>query len=153
MFSPSSTLIGRTLCFPIYFYQEGILLDLTANNKKKVDNLKIEWNRLWRERRDDKVRAEGIAVNDYNQLFIDQGTIIRATRDFKSLSFKEILEQNGIADADRYIPPDPCVGGWTKFIKDNLNKRELIPKAHKNKNSKTTKQQSKQGGKGWLHAE
>ncbi|MGD0994167.1 MAG: hypothetical protein ABR909_01420 [Candidatus Bathyarchaeia archaeon] len=53
---------------------------MLLNQKELVAELRIEWEKLWRERRDDKVRAEGIAVNNYNQLFIDQGTIIHATR-------------------------------------------------------------------------
>ena len=66
---------------------------MSLDQKELIDELKIQWKRLWRERIDDKVRAEGIAVDDYNQLFIDKGTIIHATRDFKALNFKEILEQ------------------------------------------------------------
>ena len=67
---------------------------MALNQKEFVDELKIEWKKLWSERLDDKVRAEGIAVNDYSSLFIDKGTIIHATRDFKVLNFKEILANN-----------------------------------------------------------
>ena len=55
-----------------------------------------------------------------SDLFIDKGTVIHATRDFKSLNFKEILEEHEIQNAERYIPPDPHVGGWNKFVKDNI---------------------------------
>ena len=124
---------------------------MPANNKTLVDELKIEWNRLWRERRDDKIRAEGIAVNNYSQLFIDQGTIIRATRDFQSLNFRDILQQHEIRDFDRYTPPDPYIGGWTKFIKDNVSKPKGEKKAEKPKEKKNINHQSKQGSRGWLH--
>jgi hypothetical protein len=85
-----------------------------------VEELKVEWKKLWRERRDDKVRAEGIAVTDYSQLFVDKGTIIHATRAYKALNFKEILEQHQVEDAERYVPPDRFVGGWNKFVKSNI---------------------------------
>jgi len=62
--------------------------------KEFVEELKVEWKRLWSERLDDKMRAEGIAVNNYGSLFIDKGTVIHATRDFKALNFKEILERH-----------------------------------------------------------
>jgi hypothetical protein len=92
--------------------------------KELVEELKNQWKMLWQERLDDKVRAEGIAVNDYSSLFVDKGTVIHATRDFKALSFTEILEQNQIVNADRFIPPNPQVGGWTKFIKTSIPKQQ-----------------------------
>jgi hypothetical protein len=126
---------------------------MTLKQKEFVDELKVEWKRLWTERLDDKVRAEGIAVDDYSSLFIDKGTIIHATRDFKVLNFKDILEQHEVENAERYIPPNPSVGGWNKFVKDNIKKQpskrkityELIVKEKKDK------QQQKKNGRGWLH--
>ena len=96
---------------------------MTLKQKEFVDELKVEWKRLWTERVDDRVRAEGIAVDDYSSLFIDKGTIIHATRDFKVLNFKDILEQHEVENAERYIPPNPSVGGWNKFVKDNIKKQ------------------------------
>ena len=126
---------------------------MSLNQKEFVEELKIEWKRLWRERFDDKVRAEGIAVNDYDQLFIDKGTIIHATRDFKALNFKEILEEHEVLNAERYIPPDPHVGGWTKFVKTNITSQKLQRKrlAQLPFEEKTEKQQLKKNGRGWLH--
>ena len=126
---------------------------MSLNQKEFVEELKIEWKRLWRERFDDKVRAEGIALNDYNQLFIDKGTIIHATRDFKALNFKEILEEHEILNAERYIPPDPHVGGWTKFVKTNITSQKLERKRSAQLPSEETKekQQLKKNGRGWLH--
>jgi hypothetical protein len=125
---------------------------MTTNQKEIVEELKTEWKRLWRERLDDKVRAEGIAVNDYKDLFIDKGTIIHATRDFKALSFKEILEENQILNADRYIAPAPHIGGWTKFVKDNItNQRSQRRKLAEPLLEEKEKTQSKKNGRGWLH--
>jgi hypothetical protein len=127
---------------------------MSLNQKEMVEELKIQWKRLWRERIDDKVRAEGIAVNDYSDLFIDKGTVIHATRDFKNLNFKDILEEHEIQNAERYIPPDPHVGGWNKFVKDNITnypaKRKRVVEAPSDERKE--KQQLKQNGRGWLHA-
>jgi hypothetical protein len=126
---------------------------MDLNQKELVDELKIEWKKLWRERVDDKVRAEGIAVNDYSSLFIDKGTIIHATRDFKALNFKEILEQHEISNTERHIPPDPQVGGWTKFVKNNVtnqqSKRKKLSELYYEEKKK--KQQLMKNGRGWLH--
>ena len=129
------------------------MLVKSVSQKEFVEELKIEWKRLWHERFDDKVRAEGIAVNDYDQLFIDKGTIIHATRDFKALNFKEILEEHEVLNAERYIPPDPHVGGWTKFVKTNITSKKLQSKrlAQLPVEEKTEKQQLKKNGRGWLH--
>jgi hypothetical protein len=126
---------------------------MVANQKELVEELKVEWKKLWRERLDDKVRAEGVAITDYSSLFVDKGTIIHATRDFKALNFKEILEQHEIVDAERYVPPDRFVGGWTKFVKSNIATKAVVPKkrAEKYTSDKKVKQQPKKGGRGWLH--
>jgi hypothetical protein len=118
--------------------------------KKKIDELRITWKRLWQERRDDKIRAEGIAVNDYDQLFIDQGTVIRATRDFKSISFKEVLIQHNISVIDQQTTLNPKVGGWGKFIRDNFSKPTAF--GNEKKSKKKITQQSKHRSRGWLHA-
>jgi len=125
-----------------------------VTDQKVVEELKIEWKRLWRERLDDKVRAEGVAIDDYNSLFIDKGTIIHATRDFKALNFKDILDQHKVANPEKYIPPDPQIGGWNKFVKDKITKK---PSNKTNRSAelyfpeKKEKQQLKKQGRGWLH--
>jgi hypothetical protein len=121
--------------------------------KEFVDELKVEWKKLWSERVDDKVRAEGIAIDDYSSLFIDKGTVIHATRDFKALNFKDILEQHEVSNTERYIPPNQHVGGWGKFVKDNITNQK--PKKKKSTESciegQAEKQRSRKNGRGWLH--
>ncbi len=124
---------------------------MLLKQKEMVDELKVEWKRLWQERVDDKIRAEGVAVADYTALFIDKGTVIHATRDFKVLNFKDILEQHEIQNAERYIAPDPKVGGWNKFVKDNIKN---LPKASRRNGSteeQKARQSPKKGERGWLH--
>jgi hypothetical protein len=126
---------------------------MSLTTKEMVEELKVQWRMLWQERVDDKIRAEGIAAADYCDLFVEKGTIIHATRNYKALNFKEILEQHQIVNADRFIPPSPQVGGWTKFIKTNIT--SLQPRRRKRASlycaDKKEKQQPKKGGRGWLH--
>lgn len=128
-------------------------ISVTVAQKEFVDSLKIQWKKLWAERFDDRVKAEGIAVTDYSSLFVEQGTIIHATRDFKALDFKDILTQHKVENSERYIQPPPHVGGWNKFIKTEITPK----KPQKKKRAKTytpqkkQAQQPKKGGRGWLH--
>ena len=127
---------------------------MALSNKEKVEELRLRWKKLWKERFDDKVRAEGVATTEYNDLFVEQGTIIHATRSFKTLNSKEILEQHQIENIDRFIPPDPQIGGWTKFIKTNVtnqSQRKYRRAQLYCDRNKPEKQQIKKGGRGWLH--
>jgi hypothetical protein len=127
---------------------------MSLSQKETVESLKVEWRKLWKERVDDRVRAEGIAMADYCDLFVEKGTIIHATRDFKALNFKEILEKHQITRVDRFVSPDPHIGGWNRFIKVNIrNQRSSKHRlAELNYYEKTReKQQPKKGGRGWLH--
>lgn len=128
-------------------------LDRIKLQKELVEKLKGEWKLLWSERFDDRVRAEGISVGDYASLHVERGTIIHATRDFKALNFKEILDQNTTEHFERYLTPDVNVGGWSKFVKTKITnpmpkKMCQMPCAPK----KRLVQQPKKGGRGWLHA-
>ena len=118
-----------------------------------MEEIRVQWKSLWQERYDDKVRAEGIAINDYAKLFVDKGTIIHATRSFKALSFREILEQNQVENSERLVPPSPLLRGWGKFIKTNIiiNKTERHKRARLYVEPVKEKQQPKKGGRGWLH--
>jgi hypothetical protein len=125
------------------------------NWKELVDELKIEWKTMWRERIDDRIRAEGIANKDYLKLFVERGLVIVATKDYKPLSFREILQRYIPPEVgERVIPPHPSVGGWRKFIKDYVNKPKQFTKRGRPVPQQTKhrgKQQLKKGGRGWLH--
>jgi hypothetical protein len=123
--------------------------------KRLISELRAQWKLLWDERFDDKIRAEGVSINDYKLLHVDQGTIIQATKNFKAPDFKDILKNNMVANPERYIQPNVNIGGWNKFIKTEMknckpgsknssNLPEKIPKKIQN-------QQTKKGGRGWLH--
>jgi hypothetical protein len=122
--------------------------------KEMIQDLKVQWKRLWHERVNDHWIAEGIANQTYPSLFVDKGTVIRATRDFKALSFREILELHQVPNLARYIQPDPATGGWTKFVKTHITvdrKRRIPSRVSVELRIKVKKGQLKKGGRGWLH--
>jgi len=122
--------------------------------RELVQELKQRWSNLWRHRIDDKVRAEGIASKDYDLLFVDRGTVIVATKDYKPPNFRQILEQHAEDKLpDRVVALNPSVGGWRKFIRDVISKQERLTKSGRPipPKPKKERQQPKKGGKGWLH--
>jgi len=125
--------------------------------KKLVEALKAQWKLMWSERFDDKLAAEGVSANDYDILQVERGLIIHATRNFKALSFKDILQQKMVENPERFIPPNVHVGGWNKFIKTEIATNRTQRKKHSTSDTseksagKQTAQQSKKGGRGWLH--
>ena len=125
----------------------------TTEKKQFIDEFKNEWKSMWRNRLDDKVRAEGIADKDYSLLSVDRGTVIIATRKFKLLDFREILEQHDLSSVGQIVPPDPSVGGWGRFVKTALIRHDI--KRHRrqvpSKVDRDVGQQLKKGGRGWLH--
>lgn len=124
----------------------------TSGLKEFVDELRVQWKLLWRDRIDDKIRAEGIANQDYSELFVERGTVIIATRDYKPPEFVEILRQHGLSDAGGLVPPNPAIGGWGKFMRSVLSKRKGLTRRQASKKLDREKdQQLKKGGRGWLH--
>jgi hypothetical protein len=118
-----------------------------------VEELRTQWKLMWRERIDDKVRAEGISDKDYSQLFVERGTVIMATRKFKPLDFYEILQQYRESLGGEVVPPNPSIGGWGKFVRNNLNKPQHSTRRRRTapKPVKKERQQLKKCGRGWLH--
>ena len=120
-----------------------------------VEDIKAEWSLLWRNRIDDKVKAEGIAKQDYLLLFVDQGTVIVATKDFKPLNLKEILHSHAIQNGERFDSPSPMVGGYGRFARTVLNKqkrvREWKATESRGRGKQKKMQPQKKGGRGWLH--
>lgn len=118
-----------------------------------VTEVKAQWKRLWRERIDDPVLAEGVASMDFDKLFVERGTVVLATRSFKLITLREILEQHKVANAERHIPPSRHVGGWGKFAHTHLPRYESERRRQGFAVSEDMgkKQQLKKGGRGWLH--
>jgi hypothetical protein len=113
--------------------------------------LKADWANLWKTKHEDEIKAEGISVEDFEMLFVDRGEIIHATRDYKPLSFREILEKHvGSEDASR-VDIDPNVGGWRKFAKQNFPARRRQSKRERPKVKVDLSQHQRKAGKGWLN--
>jgi hypothetical protein len=121
--------------------------------KKLIEELKAQWKLMWSERFDDRVRAEGVSVDDYAILDVEKGTIIHATKDFKILTLKQILEKHKIENPQRYIQPDVNVGGWNKFIKTEItSKTKKGSRAEAYMAEKCPPKKNQQSKKrGWLH--
>ena len=130
---------------------KGSLETKVEAQKELVETLKVQWKLLWNERFNDKVRAEGVSGKDYEILSIERGTVITATRDYKVLNFKEILEKHLVEHPDRFIQPNVNIGGWNRFVKTHIN-------THKSQRNKRpmpegpNKLIAVQSKKGWLHA-
>lgn len=127
----------------------------TSEWKKLVDELKTQWKMLWRERIDDRIKAEGIANRDYSILFVERGLVVIASRDYKPPDFFEILQRHMSPEVtSAVVPPHPSVGGWRKFIRNFINKPQQFTKRGRPIPSKPKcikRQQLKKGGRGWLH--
>jgi hypothetical protein len=119
----------------------------------EVEAIKEEWKRLWLDRIDDKVRAEGLANNCFPLLAVERGTVIVATRDFKHLDLREILRSHGVQDSNRLLGPNPSVGGWTKFARTVLNRQSRTRRWVKTEpiRNRAENGQLKKCGRGWLH--
>ena len=124
----------------------------TSGLKEFVDELRAQWKLLWRNRIDDRVRAEGIADQEYSRLFVERGTVIVATRDYKPPDFIEILQKHMSSEGEKMVPPDPTVGGWGKFGRNVLNRQKRFIRRRASPELEHKKdQQLKKGGRGWLH--
>jgi hypothetical protein len=120
-----------------------------VTEREIVGSLRIEWKRMWMERFNDKSKAEGVSTSDYRSLSIERGTVLHATRDFKPISFRDILEQNQVSKPDRFLQPDPSVGGWNKFVKTNITSKPLKSEPLPPLNKGVPKDELKKNG--WLH--
>ena len=116
--------------------------------------LKEEWGCLWRERFDDKFRAEGISFRDYPLLFMGRGFVVFASRDARTPNFSDIV--SFWASQGCIYSPKPSDGGWGKFMRAEMKKlgksRAEMFKYNQSRQD-DGKKQRKQGGKGWLHIE
>lgn len=121
-------------------------------DESMVEEIKGQWKQMWRERIDDRVRAEGVACESYDKLFVERGTVVVATRDFKVLSLKDILELHKVANAERLVPANPNVGGWGKFVRTHVSGGKRVSvRVREFEVDEKKPQQLRKGGRGWLH--
>ena len=128
-----------------------------AEWRETVGDLRKQWRRMWRERIDDEVRAEGIANQGFPKLFVEQGCVIIATRAYRPPDFEEVLEKNRPEEMKgQGLPPHPLQGGYGKFIREVIynQKRYDLGDRHqrvKQREKEKKSQPLKHGGRGWLH--
>jgi hypothetical protein len=113
--------------------------------------LRAEWAELWRNKYDDAVRAEDVSAMEFEKLFVDCGEVIFATRDYKPLSFREILERHLGSDVAARVEPDPAVGGWRKFAREHLKRSGRVEKRERPQVEVDLSQHQRKGGHGWLN--
>ena len=107
---------------------------------------KDEWHDLWQSKKDDEIIAESISAKKYAWLEVEKGEIIRDSKHL-NIDFQTILEKNyGIDDAAK-INPDPSIGGYKKFIKENFTERKIPREAPRIKAD--LNQLQRKGGRGW----
>lgn len=109
--------------------------------------LKAKWAELWSSKYDDSVKAEGVSTSNYPRLFVDRGEIVYATKDYKPLSFREILESYYDSETLARIYPDPVVGGWRKFSRTHFPAKQR--KRERPKVKVDVGQHQRKGGAGW----
>ncbi|MDQ1279327.1 MAG: hypothetical protein QG670_589 [Thermoproteota archaeon] len=118
--------------------------------------IRKEWNELWNQRIEDKQIAEDVARKDYNLLFIETGTVIRATRNFKPLDLEEIIDANEkLLGVSLKSPTSGEGGGYRKFAKETLSKQPHVGRLHSRKREILEKKKNdppKNTGRGWLHS-
>jgi hypothetical protein len=125
---------------------------MDSMDEDAVEEIKSQWGRMWRERIDDRVRAEGVACESCDMLFVERGPVVAATRDSKLLMLKDILELHKVANAERLVPPNLNVGGWGKFARTHiLDKKSVSVRVREFEVDEKKPHQLRKGGRGWLH--
>ena len=128
-------------------------METTEYKEKKefIEELKRQWKLLWFERIDDKLKAEGIASKDFSMLFVERGTVIMATKNYKPLDFRQLLLQHNLVH-DESLVPSPSVGGWGKFTREVYGKKTGSMRKRSFTQPACLSGPPKKGGRGWLHA-
>jgi len=117
--------------------------------------IRCDWKNLWDNRIHDSSLAEDVASTNYDLLFIEKGTIIKATKDYRPPNLENIFERNEKLLDVSFSPLNPKVGGWRKFSRDILSKQPRWSKAsHRIEESLENNKNNclaKKGSRGWLH--
>jgi hypothetical protein len=117
--------------------------------------IRREWKDLWDQKVEDKLIAEDIARKSYELLFVDAGTVIRASKNYSPLNLEEIMDRNEKIIGLRLTNPTPEEGGFRKFAKNVLSKQPRLNQNHARRQEppevKVKKGPAKKSGRGWLH--
>lgn len=119
--------------------------------------IRREWAELWTQKIEDKQVAEDVARRNYELLFVEEGTVIKASKDYAPPDLNKIFEQNERILGVQLLTPDPSVGGMRKFARDHLANQPRWRRVPRQVLCTDTDPQQKpsgpprKGGRGWLH--
>jgi hypothetical protein len=118
--------------------------------------IRQEWSELWTQKIEDRYVAEDVARRDYELLFVDEGTVINASKDYAPPDLREILARNERILGMPLRAPDPNVGGMRKFARECLVTQQRWRRAPRRvpRTDPARRKSSgppRQGGRGWLH--
>ena len=114
-----------------------------------LQELKEAWASLWSLKYDDPITAEGVSITDFPNLFVDRGEIMYATKNYKPISFRDVLEKHFNSETMNKISIDPRIGGWKKFSRTHFPAKQTKRERPKIKADLT--QHQRKGGDGWLN--
>ena len=130
-------------------------MELVKEEKKEfISELKQEWKLMWASRFDDKVLAESIADKTYDRLFVERGTVLFATRNYRPLEFRSVLEKYISSYDIDLLSPSPAKGGIRKFIREYITPNKPGRKSEEEsyaRKERAKRHQSEQCRRGWLH--
>ena len=119
--------------------------------------IRSEWKDLWNQKFEDKQIAEDVAIRNYELLFVEEGTVIRANRKYKPLDLEDIIERNEKILGLRLTIPRPEEGGYRKFAKEVLSKETRGRKTRVRRDEfpkeKVRNGPPKKAGRGWIHSQ
>ena len=98
---------------------QGERLTVQKINKQ----IRAEWTNLWNEKLEDKLSAEELANRDYHLLFIEKGTVLKATRSYRSPCLEEIIKMNENLLNIKLTGSFSEVVGWRQFSRNILSKQ------------------------------
>ena len=135
--------------------------DSVSNHERNTTyfrkEIRKEWKALWDQRIEDKQIAEDVARRDYDLLFVETGTVIRASRLFKPLDLEEIIDENERLLGLNLHELKSDEGGYRKFAKNILSKQSKGGRAHLRRYELSAKNvrncPPKNAGRGWLHSQ
>ena len=139
----------------VHIYGDSLEVSLMVEGWERARELrrelKADWATLWRMKFDDEVRAEDVSSKEFERLFVDRGEVIFATRDYRPLSFRDILDKHIGSDMAGKVSPDPAVGGWRKFVKEHIQGPRPARGRERPRMKVDVGQHQRKGGHGWLN--
>jgi len=86
--------------------------------------VKNQWKTLWREKFEDRLLAESVAIKDYPLVFVDKGTVVSTSKGRCIEGAEEVIRRHEVDLGERFLlPPNPSEGGYGAFIREIIMKQ------------------------------